>query len=129
MSEKIYVDTNVWLDYLLQRTSAYEDFQDYALRILQRTLSCEFVIVVSDIVIYEIKKYIDTDFLKDFSHKIEFVKATKEHKEISKNISIHFPDNLHVAIALQEKCMCIITNDIEMRCLKEHIKIIASRDL
>jgi predicted nucleic acid-binding protein len=131
MSKLIYVDTNVFLDYLQQRSSKYLDYQGFAVNLFNRTLSCEFTLLVSDITLFEIKKVISLpeSFLKDILHKVKFVNTVSKHKQKSKEISIHFPDNLHCAIALIEGCHLIVSNDKEMQCLSLDIPIISSQDL
>jgi predicted nucleic acid-binding protein len=54
---KIYLDTNVWLDYFLQRESKYISNKDVAFTIFQRTVSCEFQIIISDVLLKEILQY------------------------------------------------------------------------
>ena len=94
MSEKIYVDTNVFLDYCLERKSQYRDFQDYANQLLNRTLSCEFYIVISDITLFELKKRCSLEFLEDLKHKLIFVKNGKNEPKFGPLEKLIFPEKI-----------------------------------
>ena len=129
MSKLIYLDTNIWLDYIQERKGKYLDLQDFACRILNRTLSCEFNILVSDIVLFELRKVCSTTFLHDFKKKLVFCRTQECHKQLARSIDIHYPDNVHVAIAITQNCAMIVSNDLEMQSLHVSIPIISSQDL
>jgi predicted nucleic acid-binding protein len=126
---KIYVDTNIFLDFIQQRKHKYKDFSEYARLIFIRSLSCEFEIVISNITIFELNKVASTHFLKSLKPKLICVQCTTQHKNYAQKIPIHFPDNLHCALAILENCDYIISNDREMLSLKLDIPIISSQDL
>jgi predicted nucleic acid-binding protein len=131
MSKLIYIDTNVYLDYVLNRSNKYLSYQDFAAKIINRTLSCEFTLIISDLNVFELKKEFPNcnKFLQELKIKSKFVNITKDHKNFAKNIPIHYPDNIHCAVAILEECSCIVTNDKEMLCLSIEIPIISSQDL
>jgi hypothetical protein len=59
MSVLIYLDTNVWLDYFLDRSSGLLSPSEIALHILKRSIFCEFQILISDILTVELEKYVE----------------------------------------------------------------------
>ena len=114
----IYLDTNIWLDYFLQRESKYISNKDVALNIFQRAVSCEFQIIMTDILLEEITKYVDLKKTKNItnwiSHKLIFVTTTTQDEDKARKIPIHFPDNLHFILAKKEKAT-LVSNDKEMQ--------------
>jgi len=48
MSTRIYVDANIYLDYLEERTDRIRPLDEFAFKIFRRALECEFEIVISD---------------------------------------------------------------------------------
>ncbi|HII15600.1 MAG TPA: hypothetical protein HA362_04775, partial [Nanoarchaeota archaeon] len=48
MAKLIYIDTNVYLDLLIGRQSGLMPNSDIARNILNRTLKCEFHIIICD---------------------------------------------------------------------------------
>ncbi|MFT4326918.1 MAG: type II toxin-antitoxin system VapC family toxin, partial [Candidatus Woesearchaeota archaeon] len=111
MSELIYLDTNVFLDYCLG-TKEITPYDEYAKQILDRTLDCEFTIIVSSIVLHELKKKIDPSILfapLKIKYKIKFIDFTSEDVKNSKKIPIHFPDNLHIFLAEKHACKYLVT--------------------
>jgi rRNA-processing protein FCF1 len=64
MNELIYLDTNIYLDYLESREDRLRPLGEFAFRLLQRTLKCEFKIVISDVVNKELDRNIEADKIK-----------------------------------------------------------------
>jgi len=126
----IYLDTNVYLDYLLENNDI-RPLDEYARLILNRSLSCEFTILVSDLVLAEMKKKdIDTKALLQplrLQQKIIHREVEKQDVARAKSISIHYPDNIHLALAMRTHCQFFVTNDKELLALEEDIQIVSSQ--
>src|SRR3989344_9257597 len=54
MSERIYIDTNIYMDYCDRRSDNIRPLYEIAYDIFRRTLECEFDIVVSDWIMKEL---------------------------------------------------------------------------
>ena len=128
MSDRIYIDTNVWLDYCLSR-GTLKPLDEYAKQLFDRSLQCEFVIVYSEITDFEIKKKADmTAMIGDLRKRKKLIEVSFTKKDImqAEEINIHFPDNLHVHLARKYNCKYIITNDKEMVNVKTDLEIVNS---
>ena len=55
MQRLIYLDTNIYLDYFENRTDKLKPLGEFAFRIIKRAIDCEFKIVISSIILAEIK--------------------------------------------------------------------------
>lgn len=55
MPRKIYIDTNIWIDYWTDRRNGFNLYGELARQMLGRVLDCEFEIVISDLILKEIK--------------------------------------------------------------------------
>lgn len=80
MSKLIYIDTNVWLDYFLKRDGGFLSPCEVAFQIFSRSVSCEFRILISDALVYELEKYVDmkkiSECMKWLEPKLCFVKLS-----------------------------------------------------
>ena len=127
MSKKICIDTNVWLDYYLNR-SQNNIMAELIQSLFTRTLGCEFTIVLSDFLLNEIHKFITIDILiSDFQrkNKIIYVSVSKKDVVLSREYDIHVPDNIHLAIAKNSDCTYFVTNDKGLLNTKADIEIVS----
>ncbi len=124
MISKVYVDTNIYLDYLGGRKNKDgRDISEPAFQVFNQCLSCNFEIVVSTWVIQELMKHAPnekTKFLFSFlKRKTRTIKHTKEDvketKKILKKYDIndksHFDDALHVVLAKKSKADILVTRN------------------
>jgi len=118
MSQLIYLDTNVYLDYLYDRTSKYIPYGDFAHQLFEKSLSCQYLIVISDLVVDELNKYLSRkqviDLIKYLRPKLKFTNVTSKDKMTSKTMNLHYPDSLHVAIANHHNAI-LVSHDKEMQ--------------
>lgn len=82
---KIYIDTNVYLDYLLKRKNKYgKDLSKSAFNVFKRTVACEFYIILSQHILNELHAHIkesDTRMLLKFLKKKTIpIEDIKEYK-------------------------------------------------
>ncbi|MDP4012960.1 MAG: hypothetical protein Q8R00_05145 [Candidatus Nanoarchaeia archaeon] len=69
---KIYIDTNIYLDYLLERKNKQgKDISRPAFEVFKRAISCEFYILISNHLLNELCGIID---LKDITMLMSFLK-------------------------------------------------------
>ena len=107
---KIYVDTNVYLDYLLSRKNS-----KYAFQIFKRALKCHFHIIVSDHLLFELHKFIEYSDIKFLfvllKHKIITVSSGSAEQLEAKKLGTHYADALHIVLAKKANADIIITNN------------------
>jgi len=58
---KIYFDTNVYLDFLEDRSDSLKPLGELAHQAFLRGLDCEYFIVISDLVIEELRKRVSAE--------------------------------------------------------------------
>ena len=103
---RVYVDTNVFMDFLDDRNSA-------SFRFFVKVISCMCTVIISDVVLEELSfQRVDSKSLMNIlSHKIEVKHATYEDKSRAHRLSTHYNDALHICIAEREKVDAIITRN------------------
>ena len=103
---RVYVDTNVFMDFLNDRNSAAYDF-------FIRVISCMHTIVISDVVLEELsfQKVNSDSLMRLISHKIETIFATLADKSLAKRPPTHFNDTLHICIAERSNVDVIVTRN------------------
>lgn len=109
---RLYVDTNVYLDFLLERSVHAEP----AWRLFAATAACKHQIILSDAVLRELQRYVtprDTRVLFALlERKFERVDVTDLDAATAKAISTHAADALHVALARRSRADCIVTRNV-----------------
>ena len=113
---RIYVDTNIYLDYFLNRTDRLRPLGDFAFELFRRTISCEFEIILSDWVEQELKNNNATEQLRklkeELKHKLITITTTKEDINQAKKVK-PFEDSLHAILAEKAKAKYLITRNIK----------------
>lgn len=127
---KLYIDTNIYLDYLMNRRDSNKNLGDLAFKIFNRTIRCEFHIIISTHVINELRKYnIPDDRIKllfnFMKHKLIKTNSKEYEKKAELVKEIHFADALHYVISL-DKADLLVTNDKE---LKKLARVVGYEDL
>lgn len=130
MSKKIYLDTNIYLDYLLERKNLFNaDMSEKAFSVFHRTFLCEFEIVLSDWCAEELLKTIQPDkvlFLMELlkaKKKLHLVKCSENDKEYAKSLSSHYHDPLHAILAKKGNAEFVVTRDkIGFQCAENILK-------
>ena len=118
MSKRIYIDSNIYLDYFQARTDSIKPLDEIAFQLFKRTISCEFEIVLSDWVLIEMKKYVTAEqigFLTDEltqKNKLILVEMLDFEIKQAKLISKNWRDFVHVLIAKRTNCELIVTRNI-----------------
>ncbi len=119
MSTLIYLDTNIYLDFLLDRSGRDgKPFGEIAEKVFDRVLACEFDVVWSDWIIYELDRTIGLEKLSMMytilkaKHKIIRINYSPEDIEAAKRRSPHFQDALHAILAERAGAKIIVTRNI-----------------
>ena len=118
---KLYVDSNVYLDFLLDRKNKqHKDLSEHAYVLFKRASSCEFKIVLSDHVLREVDKHMNlsetTSFFKLLEKKIIRVEIKKSDIVKAKSLKTHYEDALHVVLAKKVEADVIVTrNKVDFR--------------
>ncbi|VVB81852.1 PIN domain protein [uncultured archaeon] len=103
---KIYVDTNVFLDYLLERKNKQgKDLSGPAFSVFKRAVSCEFYIILSNHLLNELHRMIkedDTRMLLNFLNK-KIITVEDEHE--------HKGDEKHAVLAINAGADLIVTRN------------------
>jgi predicted nucleic acid-binding protein len=118
MSKKVYVDSNIYIDYFDNREGKFATWGEFAFQFFRRTFECEFKIVMSAQIFKELNKLgyeenIDDLFysLKDME-KIEFVfSSPKLNNEARDMKTSHYGDRLHYLLAKKAKVDFIVTRN------------------
>lgn len=116
---KLYVDTNIFLDYLLERKNVFgKGISRPAQKLFYRAMSCEFFIVLSNHTATEINKKISltqaTMLFEFLKKKIVNVYFSEEDIEKARSIdSKNISDALHVVLAKKSGCDFIITRNMK----------------
>ena len=115
----IYIDTNIYLDYLLGRKNQFDKpLGPDALTLFHRAIGCEFKIIVSSKILEELYGNCSIDetrmlfaFLKK---KLQIVKVTKEEVSQAKSMCVGAPyqDALHAILANKYKAEYLITRNM-----------------
>jgi predicted nucleic acid-binding protein len=108
---KLYIDTNVYLDFFLERIKS-----KYAEKIFIQTISCKHQIIISDHLLMELTKNLDykkaTILFEILKPKLINVMLDKKDKIEAKKLMTHYEDALHIILARKAGADIIITNNI-----------------
>ena len=136
MLPRIYVDTNVYLDLLTpDRRNRLCNFADLASLVFDQVKSGQYLLVISDWVIEEFKKYADariiTDFITHFEKEqtITIIRTNEDEANAHKLSLTNYPDALHVVLAKKNNCLYLVTRDMHMFEFKDLIEICLPGDL
>jgi predicted nucleic acid-binding protein len=110
MSDKVYVDTNIIMDYLLNRHKS-----DFFLQVLK----CKYKVVISNLVLKELA-YQNVDpstFLSwlAYANKYECINLDKNIYSFAKQFVLNseFNDAIHIAAAILSNADVILTRNIK----------------
>ena len=105
---RIYVDTNVFMDFLLNRKQSY---------VFEKSLQCLHTIIISTLIIKELDfQNVDASSLikwLKFAEKLEVIDITADDIALAKSIKTHWNDALHIASATHSFADIIVTNNLK----------------
>lgn len=115
----LYVDTNVFLDLVLDRKNLFgKDLAGPAARMFTRAIKCEFYIAVSAPTLIEAYRQVNPEALKMLLAMIEkkLVPVRYTHEDVDEakiRSSDNFDDALHIVLAEKLKADKIITRNVD----------------
>ncbi|MCR4369272.1 MAG: PIN domain-containing protein [archaeon] len=117
MSKRIYLDTNIYVDYCEGRADSIRPLQEFAFRLLQKTFECKYDIVVSDWLFRELEKSIKHKepmnlLLSELKakNKMFYTKSTRSELASAQSHE-NWTDALHAIIAKRMGCKFIVTRN------------------
>ncbi|MFT4312179.1 MAG: type II toxin-antitoxin system VapC family toxin [Candidatus Woesearchaeota archaeon] len=129
MSQLVYVDTNVYLDYLFNRVDRLRPLGDFAFEFFRKCIQCSYTIVISDWVLVELQKNASDKHIQSLldwfveCNKIVWVEQSKEDVQKAKVFS-HWQDRLHEILAKKAGARYIVTRNIrDFLCSGDSIQI------
>ncbi len=118
MSELIYIDTNVWIDFFLNREDNLRPLGDFAHELFVKTSQCKYKIITSDWLIKELTKTNHLDSYRQLEeqlvklNKIKYIKT--EYKELmSAKKHQHWHDALHEILAIKANAIYLVTRNVK----------------
>jgi len=115
---KVFVDTNIFIDILLNRTKFIKESKQ-VYKLCENYIVKGYVAPISINNIYYIcRKTVNqealTSFLCDVSHFFTIAPMNSESVVFAKNLNISdFEDALQSAMAIQSGCDCIVTRNVD----------------
>jgi predicted nucleic acid-binding protein len=140
---KIYVDSNLFISYWDREYGRnIENFLEYVSgEILNRTVSCEFSIIISDLTVKEIKRrmvFSDEELnsslriYKDMN-KLTVIEGTEamwsQAKKISNERGVHMSDAMHTVFAKEAGAVLVTWNVKDFVNVKDLITVRHPREL
>lgn len=118
----LYVDTNIYLDYFQGRTDYMRPLSEFAYILFRRTLSCEFQLVFSYILLeelyYNISKEKTKELFEELKQKNKIIYAEFLREDITKarllshEKCLSFNDTLHAIIARRIGASFLVTRNV-----------------
>jgi len=117
---RFYLDSNILITYIKSEFGGVTKAHSIRTKdFLVKTSVDKDVLILSDLTFEEIEKitYLTRKEIKELLNKFQIrheeTETTKEtiekSKQVKKDCRIHFPDNIHVALAIQSKADYMIT--------------------
>ncbi|MFH0869612.1 MAG: PIN domain-containing protein [archaeon] len=134
---RYYIDACVWRDYFEDRRDNLRPLGEWAFQLLRKIVDEEDVVVISDNLLNEFRKYYDEEKIIRMLSIIpeELIlrvndesRQLLEARELSKKFSIHRSDALHLALALLNDAV-LVTRDAHFKELKNEYDICAPEEL
>ena len=106
MTEKIYLDTNIYLDYFENRHDNIRPLGFFAYNLIRRCIEGKFKIVISDWVVEEFGKIGDPrkidDLIKTLKKQGSLILVKSNSQDLSKSRKYkNKPDALHIILAIK----------------------------
>ncbi|MEE8168342.1 MAG: type II toxin-antitoxin system VapC family toxin [Candidatus Hydrothermarchaeales archaeon] len=131
----LYLDTNIYLDYWEARSDKMRPLGEFAYSVLRRTVECEFIILISDLVLTELRNFIEDAEIKEVLSSLKennklvlkkvsdpVVSEAKTQKK--RHAEVPLPDLIHYCFAIRNKVDVLVTRDAHYSVLpQDKIKI------
>ena len=116
---RVYCDTCVYVDLFEGRKDRFRDLGEFALSLFRKIREKEYKLIISDWLLYEIKKLNHeenfNDLLKQFEDEsLIKVERSKEDERKARQLSpSNFPDAMHVILAKKADAIYLVTRNIQ----------------
>jgi len=121
MARLIYIDTNIYLDYLENRTDKMRPLGEFAYEVFRRAFGCEFKIIVSEHLLDELEKFVTEQEIGFVLGKIKSAGKEVPLEVLESDIQkanalaaqrkVPWPDTLHAVLAIRGGAECIVTRN------------------
>lgn len=141
---RVYVDTNVWLNFFGgdKRRSKYLPLDEFAANIFSKVENGEFEIVISDHLLKQLEWFVESrraldELLERLDKHTLLTRVMTEDKRLANartekgktnSPPLEFENMLHYTIAERTKCHLFITDDQGLD-FPGTVKIVASKDI
>jgi len=116
---RVYCDTCVYVDLFEGRKDKFRDLGEFALSLFRKIREKEYKLIISDWLLYEIKKLNHEENFKDLLKQFEDeylikVERSKEDERKARQLSpSNFPDAMHVILAKKADAIYLVTRNIQ----------------
>ena len=142
MSQRIYVDANVFINFLYEE-STRPDLVEASVSVLDDVIGCRFFLVVSDFLIREISKVtglsydvVESRLFEPYRmvEKLEFVKLSQDNgldvTAFSSGYGVHPVDAVHAVLAENNGCWLVtFDGDLKVAAGRAGFMVFDPRDL
>ena len=138
---ELYLDTNILLDYYLDRKDGIRPLGEFAFRLLKESVGCRYSVLISDLTTEELRsalKISEKDVWREvlfslkYARKIRLVQSSDkqydEARRLSKEIGIHQKDMLHTIIA-RDNHASIVTRDKHFDIVRNLVNVYLPEEL
>ncbi len=118
MAEKLYLDTNIYLDYFENRHDNIRPLGFFAYNLIRRCIEGEFKIIISDWVVEEFGRIGDPrkidDLIKTLKKHDSLLIVRTSSQDLSKSRKYkNKPDALHAILAIKASADYFVTRNIK----------------
>jgi len=112
MSKKYYLDTSIYIDYYENRSDKFRPLGDWAHMLLSLIECNGDVLIISDILIEELNRYIKSEnVFQDYKGQIEKIEFTRKQLEEARKFAterkVPLGDALHAIIARDSNAVLV----------------------
>jgi predicted nucleic acid-binding protein len=115
--DKVYCDTNIFLDYFYNRKDRLRPLGDFAFAFFSKGWNCRFHLIVSDWLMKELRNHLDQsqveDILNHFKDKKKLIFVKMQDNDIMESKGYENPDDaLHAILAKKASADYLATRNI-----------------
>ena len=120
MDIKVYCDTNIFIDYLDERTDRLRPLKDFAFEFFSKGWNCAFKLIISDWLLKELRRNLKEEQIEEIldrfkeKDKLIEIKEEKGDREKARKISTeNWDDALHAILANKAGADYLATRNIK----------------
>lgn len=122
-NELIYIDSNCYIDYFENRTDKLRPLGEFAYSLIRKTIECEYKIIISSLIIDELKFNSYENNIKELIKvlkevkKIAYIRESEKDEQESRKLKRErkspLNDTKHVVIARRAKVKFLVTRNMK----------------